>query len=45
MNTGEMATDVGSVLDGEEAVAEGLIDRLGSLKEALAALYGMIEQA
>ena len=44
MNTGEMATDVGSVLDGEEAVAEGLIDRLGSLKEALAALYGMIEQ-
>lgn len=45
MNTGEMATDVGSVLDGEEAVAEGLIDRLGSLKEALAALYEMIEQA
>ena len=44
MNTGEMATDVGSVLDGEEAVAEGLIDRLGSLKEALAALYTMIEQ-
>ncbi len=44
MNTGEMATDVGSVLDGQEAVDEGLIDRLGSLKEALAALYAMIEQ-
>ena len=34
MNTGELATDVGSVLDGSEAVAEGLIDRLGSLHEA-----------
>lgn len=43
MNTGELATDVGSVLDGEEAVAEGLIDRLGSLKDAVAALYAMLE--
>ena len=44
MNTGELATDVGSVLDGEEAVDEGLIDQLGSLRDALEALYGMIEQ-
>lgn len=44
MNTGELATDVGSVLDGEEAVSEGLIDRLGSLHEAMDALYKMIEQ-
>ena len=44
MNTGELATDVGSVLDGSEAVAEGLIDRLGSLHEALEALYAMIEK-
>lgn len=43
MNTGELATDVGSVLDGEEAVKEGLIDRLGSLHEAMSALYAMIE--
>lgn len=43
MNTGELATDVGSVLDGSEAVREGLIDRLGSLHEALDALYTMIE--
>ena len=45
MNTGELATDVGSVLDGSVAVREGLIDRLGSLHEALETLYGMIEKA
>ena len=44
MNTGELATDVGSVLDGEEAVREGLIDRLGSLRDALYALAAMIEE-
>ncbi|MBQ4613208.1 MAG: ATP-dependent Clp protease proteolytic subunit [Clostridia bacterium] len=43
MTTGEMATDVGSVLNGEEAVDEGLIDRLGSLRDAIDALYQMIE--
>lgn len=45
MNTGELATDVGTVLDGAEAVQEGLIDALGSLKEAIQALYTMIEQS
>lgn len=45
MNTDELATDVGSVLDGSDAVNEGLIDRLGSLREALEALYKMIEQS
>lgn len=44
MNTGELATDVGTVLDGAEAVDEGLIGRLGSLRDALDALYEMIEQ-
>lgn len=44
MNTGELATDIGTVLDGEEAVAEGLIDRIGSLNEAMGALYTRIEQ-
>ena len=43
MNTGELATDVGSVLDGAEAVEEGLIDQLGSLRQALDALDEMIE--
>ncbi len=45
MNTGELATDVGSVLDGEEAVKEGLIDDLGTLSDAIAALYAMIEES
>ncbi len=42
MATGEMATDVGTILYGKEAVASGLIDRLGGLSEALAALHKMI---
>lgn len=44
MNTGELVTDIGTVLDGEAAVAEGLIDELGSLSQALACLYEMIEK-
>lgn len=43
MNTKELVTDVGSVLDGEAAVREGLIDSLGSLSDAIAALYEMID--
>ena len=44
MNIGEMVTDVGTVLNGETAVKEGLIDNLGSLNDALSCLYDMIEQ-
>ncbi len=43
MATDELATDVGTVLDGGAAVEEGLIDRLGSLSDAVAALYDRIE--
>ena len=43
MATGEMATDVGTILYGKEAVASGLIDQLGGLSDALAALHEMIE--
>ena len=39
MDTQDLASDVGSVLYGEEAVACGLIQRLGSLSDALDALY------
>ena len=42
MATGEMATDVGTILYGKEAVASGLIDRLGGLNDALATLHRMI---
>lgn len=44
MATGEMATDVGTILYGKEAVASGLIDRLGGLSDALASLHKMIEK-
>lgn len=42
MATGEMATDVGTILYGKEAVASGLIDKLGGLNDALNALHKMI---
>lgn len=44
MATGEMATDVGTILYGKEAVASGLIDRLGGLNDALNTLHKMIEK-
>ena len=43
MNTGEMVTDVGSVLSGEKAVVEGLIDEIGTLSTVIEGLYGLIE--
>ena len=42
--TEEMATDVGSILEGKEAVDAGLIDGVGGLSDAIAALKGMKEQ-
>ena len=42
--TDELASDLGTVLSGEEAVSVGLIDSLGGLKEALAALRLMAER-
>ena len=44
MATGEMATDVGTILYGKEAVESGLIDKLGGLSDALAALHRMIDK-
>lgn len=43
LKTGELVMDVGSVLTGEDAVKEGLIDSVGGLSEAIECLYGMIE--
>ena len=42
LNTGELVTDVGTILEGEDAVAEGLIDEIGTVSDAVEALYGMI---
>ncbi len=44
MQTDEIATDVGTILEGEEAVREGLIDRVGGLGDALAELRRMIKE-
>ena len=44
MATGEMATDVGTILYGKEAVSSGLIDKLGGLNDALTALHKMIQK-
>ena len=43
MHTGELVMDVGTVLGGEQAVEEGLIDELGGLGDALNYLYRQIE--
>lgn len=45
MATGEIATDVGSVIYGREAVQVGLVDQLGSVGDALAYLHQEISKA
>ena len=44
MATDALATDLGTVITGEEAVRCGLIDQLGSLRDALAWLHREIEK-
>ncbi len=44
MKTGELIMDVGTVLDGEEAVKCGLVDELGGLSDALDYLESVIEE-
>lgn len=42
-NTSELANDVGTIIDGCEAVACGLIDEIGGLADALDALKSLID--
>lgn len=44
LNPTELVKDVGTMLEGEQAVAEGLIDEVGGMKEALGKLHEMIEK-
>lgn len=44
MRTSELANDVGSVIDAEEAVSCGLIDRIGTLSDALSYLHEEIDR-
>lgn len=45
MEKDELVMDVGTVVNGETAVKEGLIDRLGGLSEAVECLYELIEES
>ncbi len=44
MRPDEIATDVGSIIDGDQAVEYGIIDRVGGLADALKALKEMIKE-
>lgn len=44
MRPDELATDVGSIIDGDEAVRYGIIDRVGGLSDALEELRAMIRE-
>lgn len=44
LDTSLLVKDVGTMLDGKEAVKEGLIDEVGGIKEALAKLYELMEE-
>ncbi len=43
MNTNELATDVGSVVEGEAAVNLGLIDSIGTISDAIKKLYSFLD--
>ena len=42
--SGDMSNDVGSIVYGEEAVELGLMDQVGTLQDALACLYEMMDE-
>ena len=45
LNPTELVKDVGTLLEGKEAVKEGLIDEVGGMSEALNKLHEMIDQS
>lgn len=44
LDTSLLVKDVGTMLDGREAVKEGLIDQVGGIRDALGKLYELIEK-
>ena len=44
LNSGELVNDMGTILSGEQAVKEGLIDSIGGLSDAIDCLFEMIEE-
>ena len=45
METGMLTKDVGSILVGERAVEEGLIDEIGGISQALSKLHSMVDKS
>ena len=45
MNTDMMSKDLGTILVGEEAVKEGLINAVGGIHDAVSKLHELIERA
>ena len=43
LNTEMLTRDLGTVLVGEEAVKQGMIDQVGGIRDALVRLYEMID--
>ena len=43
LNPTQLVKDVGTLLEGQEAVDEGLIDEVGGMSDALNKLHEMIE--
>ena len=43
LNPTQLVKDVGTLLEGKEAVREGLIDEVGGIKDALKKLHEMID--
>ena len=43
LNPTQLVKDVGTLLEGEEAVKEGLIDAVGGMSDALHKLHEMID--
>ncbi|MCD7868730.1 MAG: ATP-dependent Clp protease proteolytic subunit [Clostridiales bacterium] len=44
LDTSQLVKDVGTMLEGREAVEEGLIDEVGGVREAMKRLHAMIEK-
>lgn len=44
LDTTQLVKDVGTMLEGKEAVEEGLIDEVGGIREALKKLHSLIEE-
>ena len=44
LDSTQLVKDVGTMLEGEDAVREGLIDEVGGISQAFAKLHEMIEE-